>query len=70
MKYSVPYYSDFRFFDNVDEVILKYSEHNDNIIDFVDEHFRYQRIVVDITERTKEINDILPVVCKLQIRRG
>ena len=33
MKYSVPYYSDFRFFDNVDEVILKYSEHNDNIID-------------------------------------
>jgi len=67
MKFCVPYYSDFKYFNEVDEIILEYNEHNDNIVTFVTEHFKpEQRIVVDITKKIKEISDIVPILKKLQ----
>ena len=66
MKYCIPYYKDFRYFDRVDEIILDYKEHNDNIINFVSNKFsQKQRIIVDIAGKTKEIKDILPILKKL-----
>lgn len=67
MKFCVPYYSQFRYFDVIDEIILKYSEHNDNIIEFVVNHYKeQQRVIVDITEKLTEIKDIIPILKKLQ----
>ena len=67
MKYSVPYYSDFRYATLVDEIILKYSNHNENIVDFVKEHYSdNQRVVVDITEKILELEQMIPILRKLQ----
>lgn len=67
MKYCVPYWADFRYFDVVDEIILKYSDHNENIVTFVTEHYKdTQRIVVDITSKIVEIENTIPILKKLQ----
>ena len=66
MKYCIQYYSDFRYFDKVDEIILTYKDHNENIVNFVNDHFtQEQRVIVDIMGRTNELKDILPILTKL-----
>ena len=64
MKYCVPYFMDFRYFKLVDEIILEYKEDNNNIIDYVEEHFKpEQRVIVDIGRRTEdELNLMLPIL--------
>lgn len=66
MKYSVPYYKNFRHFDTVDEIILQYSKHNNNITEFVKKHYKdEQKIVVDITRILEEIEQTIPVLQNL-----
>ena len=66
MKYCVPYYSTFRYPNLIDEIILEYKQHNDNIIEFVTNNYsQKQRIIVDVAGRTKEMEDIIPILRKL-----
>lgn len=69
MKFCIPYYSSFRYFDVIDEIILQYSEHNENIVEFVISHYNEnQRVIVDITSKLLEsnINNMIPILKKLQ----
>lgn len=71
MKYSIPYYDNFRYFDRVDEIILNYSNNDDNIVDFVKNNYTSeQRIIVDITLKLIQvgrdcINEMIPTLKNL-----
>ena len=62
MKYCVQYYQDFRYFAIVDEIILKYKDHNDHMLNFIKEEYTTQRIIIDICSRENEIDMIIPIV--------
>ena len=64
MKYCVPYYQDFRYFSEIDEIILYYSE-NDNLVEFVKQNYKdNQRVIIDIVLNKTE--DTIPILKKLQ----
>jgi len=50
MKYCIPYYKNFRYNDNIDEIILNYSTYRESIIQVLEEQNwnENQRIIIDI----------------------
>ncbi len=67
MKYSIRYYKDFRYFNEIDEIILDYHEHNDNIIDFIKNVYKpFQRIVICLKDKESEIDSAIPILQKLK----
>lgn len=50
MKYSIRYYRGCSAMDDADEIIIKYTERNVNLIDFVQKNYVDKRIVVDISK--------------------
>ena len=69
MKYCIPYYRDFKYFDNADEIVLTYKGvHNGtNIVKWVTDHYaQEQRIIVDIIEREIDIEDMIPILAMLK----
>ena len=70
MKYSIPYYDNFRYFDKIDEIILNYSNNDDNIIEFVKNNYTpEQRIIVDVTQKLIEhggdyLDEMIPTLKK------
>lgn len=66
MKFCVNYYKNFRYFDEVDEIIIPYSIYKDNIVEFVTKRFPLtKRIIIDIAESALR-EDAIPILCKLQ----
>ena len=67
MKFCTKYYNGFRYFDEIDEIILKYKNHNDTLLNFINEKCSgMERILIDITEKLNEIDQIIPILRAIQ----
>ena len=54
MKYAIRYYRECRVLDQVDEIIIKYKDVNEDLIKFVQSRPDWQRVIVDILELPPE----------------
>lgn len=54
MKYAIKFYQNCRVLPQADEIILKYEEVHENLIDYIDNYSDEQRIVIDICGYDKE----------------
>ena len=68
MKYAIKYRSDFRDFENVDEVIFPYIKGSENIVEFIPKKLKKQeqRAIIDISSLTIKIEDVMPYLNKLK----
>lgn len=68
MKYAVPYYRDFKYLKDVDEVIIHWSI-KDDIVDYAKSKYAQdQRIIISFTDKDMfEFNErVLPILLKLK----
>lgn len=49
MKYAINFHRDFRYFDNIDEIIIKVKEKNVSLLEFMNNITQEQRIIIDMT---------------------
>ena len=57
MQYSVSFYTNFPYFEQIDEIQIKYTETNVHLIDFVRDEFPNKRIVV-LVHNNATVDDI------------
>lgn len=67
MRYAVNYNANFRYFDQVDEVIFDYKG-SESIVDFVPKILKRQeqKAIIDLNEDIEDINEVLPYLNKLK----
>lgn len=65
MKYAIDYSRDFRYINEVDEIIINFKKENNNLLDFVTKFKEEQRIIVDITTLQEE--DIARIIPNIQV---
>lgn len=65
MKYCINYYKDFRYLNEVDEIIFTPKDMNDNFVKYIEENFKQeQRIIVNLT--TANLASMTPIIDKLK----